>query len=196
MYKLFRIVKGKKDIVDSSAEYLHREGRLLLAESLKKYYGIAFSEDMLTFGEKGKPYISGAYFNISHSDGAIALALSDKENGCDCERIRPPSDGVMRRCFSPDEEEYVRRGDNMPLRFTMIWTLKEAYSKLVGQGISALRDAVFDIEHNTALFDSDCDFYQYIINDTYAVVFCEKGGCGKIFCEFTNFAIDKTDIIL
>ncbi|MCH5323966.1 MAG: 4'-phosphopantetheinyl transferase superfamily protein [Eubacterium sp.] len=191
MYKLIRFVTPKNEFHDGYAAYLHEQGRQLLTGGLSAYYGIDFSEDMIFYGEKGKPYIKDAFLNISHTDGLICAALSDNENGSDCEKIKAPRDGVLRRCFSEKEAEYIRKSTDPALVFTRLWTLKEAYSKLVGEGISVLKTVVFDLDNNHADFDCGCDFYQYIINESYAVVFCEKVGSGKVFLENVNFENEK-----
>ncbi len=80
----------------------------------------------------GKPYIEGLpiKFNISHTDGAIAVALSDSEVGVDIQRtdIRKISDRVMRRFFGdtfPDDaNERIR-----------LWTELESRGKWLSCGV-------------------------------------------------------------
>ncbi len=80
----------------------------------------------------GKPYIEGLpiKFNISHTDGAIAVALSDSEVGVDIQRtdIRKISNRVMRRFFGdtfPDDaNERIR-----------LWTELESRGKWLSCGV-------------------------------------------------------------
>ena len=187
MYKLIRFVTKKADYDGKYSVYLHEQGRALLKKALSEYCNILFSEENVFFGKKG---------NISHTDGMVSLALSDYENGADCERLRAPLEKVIKRCFTPYEAEQISASKSPPLSFTRLWTLKEAYSKLIGEGISALGKAEFDLSGGKALFDCDCNFYQYLINGEYCAAFCEKNGVGNIFFQFTDFDIDKSDILL
>jgi phosphopantetheinyl transferase len=43
---------------------------------------------------------------------------------------------MAERFFTEEEAEYVREGDDDPLRFVKVWVRKEAYSKYTGKGLS------------------------------------------------------------
>ena len=105
--------------------YEHRAGMLLLELALKMVHGVKKMPEVC-YGDQGKPYLSDhSYeFNISHSHGRIALALSDQPIGIDIEsqsRIVPEL--VRNRFFKGDD---ARVED---------WTKFESYSKLKGEGI-------------------------------------------------------------
>jgi 4'-phosphopantetheinyl transferase len=105
-------------------------------------------------GPHGRPEIAGASdlaFNLAHSAGLVACALaSGREVGIDVEdlqrtRVDP---AVVRRYCSPAEVADVEsRGDAWHDRFLHYWTLKEAYLKARGLGISVpLREIRFHLE--------------------------------------------------
>ena len=77
-----------------------------------------------------------------------ALAV-DIPVGTDVESLGRKTDlGVARRFFSPGETAWIKKGRNgeAQKRFTALWTLKEAYIKARGKGLSmALDSAVFDL---------------------------------------------------
>lgn len=102
-------------------EDAHQAGQRLLAEIL--------GEQVLCYGEKGKPYLQEgeAYFNLSHSAGFIGLAVSAQDVGLDLEEPRH----IKRTGYQLPGEEKVD-----PL---LLWVLKESYVKWTGEGISALR---------------------------------------------------------
>jgi len=81
-------------------------------------------------------------FNLSHSNGLIICAFRlDHPVGVDIEVIRLLEDDwvdIARTCFSPREviELMSHRKDDIPRRFTQYWTLKEAFIKAVGTGLS------------------------------------------------------------
>jgi len=99
-------------------------------------------------GPHGKPSIEGRtdlHFNISHCRGLAACALRfGRPVGIDVEWLgRPAPIEVAQRFFSDDETNYLLRLPDAERHeaFFQIWTLKEAYIKAVGLGLSQpLRD--------------------------------------------------------
>lgn len=79
-------------------------------------------------------------FNISHTRGLVACVLArGGEIGVDVEDASRPIDpGLPRRFFSPDEADALDAlpDDARPARFYEYWTLKEAYMKARGMGLS------------------------------------------------------------
>ena len=79
--------------------------------------------------DAGKPYLVGApdfCFSLSHTDGAVALAVSPIAVGADIERLREAPRGVAARFFTPEEQAYCAASD---AHFFEIWTRKEALAK-------------------------------------------------------------------
>ena len=102
----------------------HRAGRQLLCDVL----GCDASQVLIR--EDGKPYLpDGPYFNISHADGMVLLAVSElDEIGCDVERIDHPlrnEEAIRRKIAGPGEED-------VPL--LTLWVRKEAVFKAGGPG--------------------------------------------------------------
>ena len=97
--------------------------------------------------EYGKPYfenLKNLHFNASHS-GEIALcAFSDNEVGCDIEIISKSNTDLAKRFFARGEYEFIistnekcnDKYSQQTERFYRIWTLKESFLKLTGEGIS------------------------------------------------------------
>jgi 4'-phosphopantetheinyl transferase len=87
-----------------------------------------------------RPSGAGLAFNISHTTGLVACALArEPEIGVDTEDASRPIDRELaRRFFSPAEADAL---DALPeparaTRFFEYWTLKEAYIKARGMGMS------------------------------------------------------------
>jgi 4'-phosphopantetheinyl transferase len=106
-------------------------------------------------GPHGRPEIaspaSGLHFNLSHSAGLVVCALSrDRAVGVDVEDLtrRAPDVSIVSRYCSPAEAEDVfARADDWCDRFLTYWTLKEAYLKATGLGISVhLSDISFTVD--------------------------------------------------
>ncbi len=111
-------------------------GRILLGYMLKKYYGInSFS---YRYGKNGKPYLENEdiFFNISHSGNFVLCTLSDKETGCDIEKIKDYNPRVAKRFFSAREAELLENKETEDCIFARLWTLKESILKKEGTGIS------------------------------------------------------------
>ncbi|MEG2377719.1 MAG: 4'-phosphopantetheinyl transferase superfamily protein [Clostridia bacterium] len=85
-------------------------------------------------GAHGKPYINGVFLNVSHSGDYIVCATASAPIGVDIERIRPVRAGIAERFFHPHEAEYLRSSDAS--QFFRVWTMKEAYLKRDGRGLS------------------------------------------------------------
>jgi 4'-phosphopantetheinyl transferase len=96
-------------------------------------------------GPHGRPEIdrplTSLRFNLAHSAGLVVCALADgRDVGVDvedCER-RPPDKAIVRRYCSPAEADDIEAQgpDGWHDRFLTYWTLKEAYLKARGLGIS------------------------------------------------------------
>jgi 4'-phosphopantetheinyl transferase len=99
--------------------------------------------------DQGKPALvpRAFHFNLSHSDGLAALAVSaDFALGVDVEAVRPLKEDVAERFFSRREVEALARlsPDDQLHGFYRCWTRKEAVIKAIGEGLSRPLDS-FDV---------------------------------------------------
>lgn len=130
--------------------------RGLLRRALSKYADVAPSGWRFVQTEHGRPEIDPALapaalrFNLTHTHGLVACAIAvDAAVGIDAERIRfiEGDLDIAKRYFAKREYESIlaqpvsRRAEH----FYRIWTLKEAYLKAIGRGLSLPLDA-FTIE--------------------------------------------------
>ena len=116
--------------------------RGMLREVLGGALGCAPAEVEFSYGPHGKPEVAGAplRFNISHSGALAVVALAHAEVGVDVELPRRRrSDDIARRFYAPGEIERLfaerddaRRAD----AFFRVWTCKEAFLKVTGEGLS------------------------------------------------------------
>ena len=101
---------------------------MLLQRLLKEEYGIT-EPPVFRELENGKPVIVGhedIHFNMSHCKYAVACAVSNEPVGIDAEVIKENvKDDLARYVLSDEELE-----DLTPLKFTRLWTMKEAVVKL------------------------------------------------------------------
>lgn len=113
-----------------------------LREVLGRALERAPGEVQFGYGPHGKPHVSGSplRFNISHSGDLAVIALSQVEVGVDVELPRARrSDAIARRFYAPGEIERLFSEADPALRadaFFRLWTCKEAFLKVTGEGLS------------------------------------------------------------
>lgn len=94
-----------------------------------------------SFNAWGKPFVDGVdiNFNLSHSNNAVAIALSwDDELGVDIEQqqSRQFSIEFLTRCCTSRELKLLKDSATPEADFYALWTLKEAALKAAGKGLS------------------------------------------------------------
>lgn len=86
----------------------------------------------------GKPYIPELtlQFNLSHSNGLVALAVSKTQPvGVDIEKIRSLRPGFAERWLTASELADLARAEDRAAALTLLWTAKEAAAKQSGAGL-------------------------------------------------------------
>ena len=105
---------------------------LLLQQVLKRH---EIEGQNISYGEHGKPQMEDVYFNLSHSHHMVACAISDKPVGCDIEKVRDIKGDVAARFFSEQEIAYIEEAEDKKDMFFRLWTMKESYMKMTGDGL-------------------------------------------------------------
>ena len=77
-------------------------------------------------------------YNISHSGDYVAVALSERPVGIDVEHKDDRSFRITKRMFAREDAIYI--GDSQQ-RFREVWTIKEAFLKCLGIGITVPLDS-------------------------------------------------------
>lgn len=139
-----RLSAGRRGKIKSrrfEKDKLQALGAGLLLDFGLKEYGLREAGVAMAYGSNGKPYLADypdIHFNLSHS-GSMAMAVfSDREAGCDVERVQEARMSVARRFFT--EEEYVlleslKAEAERDRMFARIWTVKESFLKVTGEGM-------------------------------------------------------------
>jgi 4'-phosphopantetheinyl transferase len=115
---------------------------------LARYQQIGPARLSFVYGPLGKPALADASaampirFNLSHSgDWALVAVALGRELGVDIERHRSVSglDGMVERFFSAGERAAIMAlpVTQRPAAFFRYWTVKEAYLKARGTGLSS-----------------------------------------------------------
>lgn len=93
--------------------------------------------------DNGKPYLEdrSQFISISHSKDAVLVGFNETPIGVDIEVLREFDKRLIDRFFSDAEKNFIKDDTD----FFRIWTVKEAYLKLTGEGLKNLKfNTVFD----------------------------------------------------
>ncbi|MGT2551889.1 4'-phosphopantetheinyl transferase family protein [Acinetobacter geminorum] len=138
--------KLRYDQYHPKAARLFLISRVLVKTVLADKLGISPHEVNIQLYPNGKPFVQSSkavYFNLTHSADVIILAVTEEgEIGVDIEQV--DREFEWRRVDSvlaPIEIEWIKKNEltdpfNVYQRFFQIWTLKEAYIKCTGEGMS------------------------------------------------------------
>ena len=180
----------KKSVIKSGYHgYSHKCGILLLEKAFS-YIGLDFSQNDIVKAENGKPYIKD---NPVYSKAPV---------GVDCESVRRASGAVMKRCYGDSEANHILTSADSDKAFSRLWTLKESYAKMTGEGVgSDLKMKCFDEENGRTIFESGAVFYHYgtrFNNEDYYISVCVKTDDKKSvdIIKKVDFDIDNEHILL
>jgi 4'-phosphopantetheinyl transferase len=128
--------------------------RILVRTVLSSYTGLDLAVWRFAENRYGKPAIAhpadcSIRFNLSHTTGLVVCAVSlSSEVGVDAEdcQRRLADESIAQHYFAPEEVASLERAlpDQRRQRFLEFWTLKEAFLKAHGAGLSIpLKDFAF-----------------------------------------------------
>lgn len=89
-------------------------------------------------GPDGKPYfpdLPGVHFNLSHSGNYAVCAVWDHAVGIDIQEPARADEALVRYCCTEAERSLIEKSDSPSLVFTQIWSWKEAFVKMTGEGL-------------------------------------------------------------
>ena len=141
-----------KDLALENRELYSYQKKLamwMLKQSFLDFFQMELKEDAVGRTSYGKPYYKeteNCYFNISHCRQAVCVAVCRYPVGVDVESMRKVGLPAVKKCCSKRELQYVfvdrqMNGYEQQLsleeteRFLHLWTLKESYVKMTGEGI-------------------------------------------------------------
>jgi phosphopantetheinyl transferase len=91
--------------------------------------------------ERGKPYIPNnqpgnpaPHMSISHCRAGVACIIAEEPVGIDVEEISRMNLKIARRICTPDELKLIEEAENKQEFLCRLWVMKEAYSKMTGNG--------------------------------------------------------------
>jgi 4'-phosphopantetheinyl transferase len=116
-------------------------GDILVRRELCRLTGLKNEDLCFAVNEHQKPFLKDRpdiHYNLSHSGNIIVAAFDSKPIGIDVEIIKPVSYQITRKVFDAEEQKHFETlSDREKLvYFYTIWTMKEAYLKKEGLGLS------------------------------------------------------------
>ena len=120
----------------------------LVRTVLSSYVDVHPSAWQFSYSPHGRPEIAAPgisvplRFNLTHTNGlAACLVTLNSDCGIDAERLRLPDNpqGIAEKMFAASERHALDRlqGQAFLERFFTYWTLREAYCKAIGLGLSS-----------------------------------------------------------
>lgn len=147
--KLNNIYKDKiNHLIYEKDKQLSILAQILLANLLKDKYSINYKNIKFKYNKYNKPFIENIYFNISHSNEYAVVVTSNKKIGIDIESIRKVDLNIINYFCTSNEKDYILNSTNKYKSFFEIFCLKEAYFKMLGNGITNLKEIEFIINPN------------------------------------------------
>ncbi len=149
---------------------------LLFDQVCRKKFGGHIPPTVL--GDHGKPFFlppyDENYFNISHSGDMVILGLSKAPIGVDVEKIERfhGKKGIIR--FFGDGEKELLQKDDSDREFCRIWTYRESFSKLIGQGLVLFEkeQVTIDHENDRVSFKGKDYIFSSFERDGYIITAC------------------------
>ncbi len=124
-----------------------KRSKELLEKSLSCYFEMKkCPPDKVFYQPSGKPsFASGKRFlSISHCKDLYGVCISSKEVGLDIESLSEKRERVAEKYFTEEEKR---------LPFSLVWTGKEALSKISGKGLSVI--SKIEVKGDLALFQGE-----------------------------------------
>ncbi len=193
------------------SEYLH--SRVILWRLLSVCLKTSAKNISVVKNINGKPELTGHEqdienlgISISYTDNYIAVAFGRVLNvGIDIEHIKQFSAAteIAQRFFHKSEvDDLARHQPSRHLRFAQFWTLKEAFLKYTGNGLSQpLNTVEFTLSAKKILFkchnshsEQQHQFAQYLLNNSVCLSVCTNPvGENKVKIVVDTFSFDGAE---
>lgn len=185
---LFGLEEKRKDKILKSRQLKDRKQSLGAGILLKKCLeerGISVHD--IRYGTHGKPEIEGCFFNISHSHDLAVCVIADAPVGCDVEKKGRFREGIAERFFTEQEVFYLKQfeGEGKRDEFLRLWTMKESYLKMTGEGLQFSLDRIeFEIDEDVKVYRDgklcNCKIKEYDFADYKITVCSEEDNFGEL----------------
>lgn len=114
---------------------------ILLLYAIKNEGRLSDMQPEFSYNRYGKPYflpetLRDVCFNFSHCARGIVCCISDREVGVDIEAYVHDTDNIKDLVLHQNERHLFDSCKTPEALFTQVWTIKEAYTKMYGCGLT------------------------------------------------------------
>ena len=177
-------IERQREIDGCTNDKVKREKYLvwkLLALAVKKRFNLDFANLEFTKTENGKWICPDFHFSLSHTDGAVCVAISDSPVGVDIERKREINSSLSDRFLTASEREYASTlsPDAAENFFFEAWVKKESLFKKNG-GKALLPRSLDTLSADAISTGVTVDGEEYLIglacqnNTKYEIIYTEE----------------------
>jgi 4'-phosphopantetheinyl transferase len=150
-----------------------------LFDVLNKYYNLKINESDIIKNKYGKPYLKNThlFYNISHTQNIIVIAVSNIEMGIDAEKL-------SRKIFSALTEKFFKNEYQNPSDIIKLWAIKESFIKYIGKSV-ILELKHIKIKDNKILYNNkiiNVNIMNHLIDNIYINIISTESNF-----EFINF---------
>lgn len=152
--------------------------RTALRILLSKYTNRPAVEIEFSIGKNKKPELkhhANLYFNVSHSEEMVLIAISDKAVGVDIEYVKPEFNfrEMLNHSFNEQEIKFINDSKEQTASFFELWTRKEALTKASSKGLDDDLRNIPSLDgwhstNNEIGLDSNWQLNSFSINQEYA----------------------------
>lgn len=144
---------------------------------LTHLFGSDGQPPFLTYTESGKPALvdDSRHFSISHTGKWVLCGVSSQEIGLDAQTRRRVCPRLAARSLSPEELSWAKQ--DMEPHFTLLWTMKEAYLKYIGTGLTVpIRSVVVSVPPSEGYDESHSIYWHHpsLPDPDVSVTVCSK----------------------
>lgn len=192
--------KGKLDALRQDADRRRSLGAGILLKRELLQYNIAWNDENVIEEAQGKLRLKDGevQFNLSHSGNYAVAAFTEMEVGVDIEQCGQANMKITKRFFHEKEQAILaqaRTREEQDQMFFRLWTLKESFLKVNGEGMRLpMNSFAIHLENEKRTVEEDVltghyEFAEYAIednsNEQYRIAVCAKK---KTSDQSVNFA--------
>ena len=144
--KVFSSVRKEKlKLITNEEVRLERVAAEILLQYAFKEYGFDIPKEY-AYDELGKPVASDVYFSITHTVGAVMVAVSNNPVGVDLEKRRNIDEKIASRILTKEEFDFYNEHKGSEYLLDS-FVRKESFFKMTGEGINSnlTKESINDI---------------------------------------------------
>lgn len=158
---------------------LHTVSQFLPAESIFHITRSPLGQPLVSTNQESPVFLSCSHTDrktFSQRKNLFICGVSSAAIGVDAEYSQACPFKIAKRMFHPDEQEFLKNSSQPDETFLQLWTLREAYGKLLGKGLVHMPVVCFDLsQEKPVCSDSLVDAVSFSWKDAMLSTVFKKG---------------------